>query len=428
MRFHNALTIHTQINFPFDWAATQNNLGTVYRKRIRGNRAENFEQAIQCYQNALTTRSTQDFPLEWASTQNNLGNAYSERIKGDRAENLEKAIASYENALIIYTQAKFPLDWAATQNNLATAYSNRIRGDRDENLERAIAYYQNALQEWRQDTYPYEWAMIQNVPSCQILKILKLGQKSPLKNTNINLGIVGNPTDNLFGSEIECDAIAKMYYVPNCNYLRNKQDATVNNFRELLKRVQIIHFSGHGISRLDNPLESQLFLGDGSITLGEILTCRLPNLRQVFLSSCESGFSNITITDDALNIGTSFLLAPASNVCSTLWAVDDLATAIFSIFYYQYLKDSFDCCTALQQAQQRLKHLSNEEFERNYCIDFHEYLTIQFEQARTNRKQVTAQLKQLPQSTPKFSRLELEAEKSYWNQAERKIYARGTEL
>ena len=51
-------------------------------------------------------------------THNNLGNAYSERIRGERAENLEQAIQHYEQALAVRTREAFPQDWAMTHNNL----------------------------------------------------------------------------------------------------------------------------------------------------------------------------------------------------------------------------------------------------------------------------------------------------------------------
>ena len=43
-------------------------------------------------------------------TQNNLGNAYCDRIRGERAENLEQAIAAYQQALEVYTRQAFPAD------------------------------------------------------------------------------------------------------------------------------------------------------------------------------------------------------------------------------------------------------------------------------------------------------------------------------
>ena len=89
-------------------------------------------------------------------TQNNLANAYIYRIRGERAENLEQAIFHYQQALEVYTRQAYPQQWAAAQNNLGNAYQNHIRGERAENLEQAIFHYQQALEVYTHQTYPVE--------------------------------------------------------------------------------------------------------------------------------------------------------------------------------------------------------------------------------------------------------------------------------
>ncbi|MFN7502909.1 MAG: CHAT domain-containing protein, partial [Dolichospermum sp.] len=152
----------TPTDFPVDWATTQNNLGTAYSDRIRGDKAENLENAIAAYNKALEVSTRTDFPVQWATTQNNLGTAYSDRIRGDKADNLENAIAAYEQALEVRTRTDFPVQWAMTQNNLGNAYSDRIRGDKADNLENAIAAYNNALKVRTRTDFPVEWAATQN--------------------------------------------------------------------------------------------------------------------------------------------------------------------------------------------------------------------------------------------------------------------------
>jgi tetratricopeptide (TPR) repeat protein len=157
-----ALQVRTREAFPQDWAGTQNNLANAYLYRIRGERAENLEQAIAAYELALQVYTREAFPEKWAGTQNNLGNAYRDRIRGERAENLEQAIAAYELALQVYTREAFPEKWAGTQNNLGNTYRDRIRGERAENLEQAIAAYELALQVYTRKAFPEKWAMTQS--------------------------------------------------------------------------------------------------------------------------------------------------------------------------------------------------------------------------------------------------------------------------
>ncbi|MBK4732539.1 CHAT domain-containing protein [Oxynema sp. CENA135] len=160
--YRAALHVYTRDAFPQQWATTQNNLGTAYSDRIRGERGENLEEAIACFRAALQVCTRDAFPQDWATTQYNLGNAYSDRIRGERGENLEEAIACYGGALHVYTRDAFPQEWAMTQNNLGNAYRNRIRGERGENLQEAIACYGEALQVRTRDAFPQDWAMTQN--------------------------------------------------------------------------------------------------------------------------------------------------------------------------------------------------------------------------------------------------------------------------
>ncbi|MCC5631930.1 tetratricopeptide repeat protein [Nostoc sphaeroides CHAB 2801] len=163
-----AMQVCSRDRFPEQWGKIQNNLGIVYRdacggqsQRILGDKAENLEKAIACYQNALSIRTREDFPELWAQTQFNIGSAYRQRLRGDAAENVEMAIAANQSALQVYTKAAFPTNWAEVHINLANAYLHRIHGDRSENLEKAIAAHQSALQVFTKDESPRQWAMTQ---------------------------------------------------------------------------------------------------------------------------------------------------------------------------------------------------------------------------------------------------------------------------
>ncbi len=70
----------------------------------------------------VTTREA--FPYDWALTQMNLGNAYRDRIKGDKADNIEQAINAYQQALEVRTREAFPYDYAITLKNLGIVYQN----------------------------------------------------------------------------------------------------------------------------------------------------------------------------------------------------------------------------------------------------------------------------------------------------------------
>jgi CHAT domain-containing protein len=94
------------------------NLANAYANRIRGERAENIEQAIAAYQEALQVRTRVAMPVDWATTMMNLAAAYSDRIRGERAENIEQAIAAYQQAIAVQTIELLPADHQRTQRNL----------------------------------------------------------------------------------------------------------------------------------------------------------------------------------------------------------------------------------------------------------------------------------------------------------------------
>ncbi|MDY7007733.1 MAG: tetratricopeptide repeat protein, partial [Cyanobacteriota bacterium] len=144
------------------WAGTQNNLGGTYCQRIKGNKADNIESAITCFQAALRVRTESAYPQDWAMTQNNLAGAYCQRIKGNKADNIESAITCFQAALRVFTFSAYPQDWAMTQYNLAAAYKNRIKGNTADNIESAISCYQAALKVYTESTYPQNWAKAQN--------------------------------------------------------------------------------------------------------------------------------------------------------------------------------------------------------------------------------------------------------------------------
>ncbi|QJB47111.1 CHAT domain-containing protein [Dolichospermum flos-aquae CCAP 1403/13F] len=160
--YHLSLEVYTREAFPEDWARSQNNLGNAYGDRILGERADNLELAIAAYKLSLEVTTREAFPVDWAMTQNNLGNAYSYRILGERADNLELAIAALNLSLEVYTREAFPERWAGIQNNLGNAYGNRILGERADNTELAIAAYNQSLEVLTCEAFPEQWARSQN--------------------------------------------------------------------------------------------------------------------------------------------------------------------------------------------------------------------------------------------------------------------------
>ncbi|MEH2378226.1 MAG: CHAT domain-containing tetratricopeptide repeat protein [Nostoc sp.] len=215
---------------------------------------------------------------------------------------------------------------------------------------------------------------IRYVPSCQILEFC---HNRPSLSSLMNYGIVEDATEDLPYASWEGEQLANLYDIPDNQRLKGSQQASVSKYRQLIQKVQVIHSSHHARSRLDNPLESALILADGHITLSQLLTpsWRTPQLEDVFLSCCETGLGKAEITDDILTLSTGFLCAGARSVISTLWTVDDLATALFSLFYYQYRHQGNKRLESIKKAQFELRTLTGETLTNIYKPKLSSFLT-----------------------------------------------------
>jgi CHAT domain-containing protein len=169
--------VYTKEAYPEGWAMAQHLLAKNYYSRIKGEREGNLEQAIRCYMAALEVYTQEVYPEEWAATQNNLGVAYRERLRGEKAENVERAIQCYIAVLEVRTREAFPFDWAATQINLGSAYYSRLKGKKAENIEQTIRCCMAALEIYTQEALPWNWAMAQHNLGSAYLNRLK-GEKA----------------------------------------------------------------------------------------------------------------------------------------------------------------------------------------------------------------------------------------------------------
>ena len=133
----------------------------------------------------------------------------------------------------------------------------------------------------------------------------------------------------------------------------------------------------------------------------------------MFLSCCETNLGMTTITDDILTLGTGFLCAGARSAVSTLWAVDDLATSLFSIFYYQF-RQQVGCSRpdALWRAQVRLRTISGAELEVMYKSQIDaiipliiENLKLKLVEVQAEKEKLTAQEKKYKRGTAEYKEL-----------------------
>ncbi len=233
---------------------------------------------------------------------------------------------------------------------------------------------------------------IRYAPSCQILKYCI--DRPPSEYTD-QYGTVENADGTLPGAGHETEQFAKMFAI-HLNYRLQGKAATIDNFVALLQHptqpVTHFHLASHAQSRLDRPLESALKLADGDLKLAKLMISRYPHLQEIFLSCCETHLGTTKITDDILTLGTGFLCAGARTVIGTLWSVNDIATALFSIFYYSNRRADYGRSESLKMAQFSLRELSGKDFELNHSADLNASLDTYARKIKAERKALDRQL------------------------------------
>ncbi|MGV2830714.1 CHAT domain-containing protein [Myxosarcina sp. GI1(2024)] len=197
------------------------------------------------------------------------------------------------------------------------------------------------------------------VSSCQILAFCREREQNlpPFAYGTVVYSQLGLPF-----SQMEEKLIAQMYGISVPRRLKEAL-ATKDNYYRLLhhEKVQAVLSSHHARFYPVNPLESELILADSKLQLLELLTLkwRMKELNEVFLSCCETGLGIPEATDNLLTLAAGFLCSGARSVISSLWVVPDASTALLSFYYHQGRKQSLSRPRALQQAQYRLRNLSD---------------------------------------------------------------------
>jgi len=133
--------------------------------------------------------------------------------------------------------------------------------------------------------------------------------------------------------------------------------ATESALHHLDGEVGVIHIAAHGRYDRRNPLFSHLALApdaenDGRLEVHEILgDLDLTGVNLVVLSACESGLGKGSRGDDVVGLTRAFLYAGAPGVMSTLWDIDDAATAELMESFYARFRAGDSAADSLRNAQ-----------------------------------------------------------------------------
>lgn len=194
-----------------------------------------------------------------------------------------------------------------------------------------------------------------------------IAHKNLAKKKNDHLLAIIDPDGNLRGARRE-NKLINRYFESKKELFQG--DATLANYNQEMRKFSpaYIHFASHGNYDWRNPLESGLKLSDQILTINDLIkkpTSYLDGNRLVVLSACETSLVDISMPSESVGIPLAFLQAGAPGVISTLWPVNDTATATLMAKFYQFhINDSLEPAKALRKAQLWLRSASYKEINK----------------------------------------------------------------
>ncbi len=180
-------------------------------------------------------------------------------------------------------------------------------------------------------------------------------------------------------TNLEAREISK--FVPQKTILALGANASRRNFLNGdYNAYKILHFATHGFLNQRNPDLSGLVLSlydenrqpqNGFLRVIDLYSLHL-NADLVVLSACQTGLGKDVDGEGIVGLTRGFMFAGASSVVSSLWKVEDAATAeLMKRFYRAMLKENQTPSAALRTAQNELKAIprfSNPRFWAGFTL------------------------------------------------------------
>lgn len=167
-------------------------------------------------------------------------------------------------------------------------------------------------------------------------------------------------------SENEVKAIVALFreHGTQPGILALREQADENSLKENLSQpYQFIHIAGHSFANVEHPKfsgiacfeEAEKDSEDGVLYTGEIYNIST-QADLVTLSSCESGYGKLALTEGMLGLNRAFIYAGTPNVVFSLWKVYDKVSAQLMVDFYEQVLAGKSYAASLRDAKLKLLH------------------------------------------------------------------------
>ncbi len=124
--------------------------------------------------------------------------------------------------------------------------------------------------------------------------------------------------------------------------------------------TRVLHIATHIVPDSVHPYSSTIYLNDDSLTVSEI-----PNLKikadLVILNGCQTGKGKYIQSEGAMSVARAFCLLGAKSLVTTLWSVDDKASADLLKNFYDDMENGKELDMALRDAKLTFIEQSNSD-------------------------------------------------------------------
>ena len=185
--------------------------------------------------------------------------------------------------------------------------------------------------------------------------VLENTSQTPAKIESALLVGVEHFDDGLTHLPCALEEVNVVSRVVNRPHILTNESATPETVSALLasQHYDTIHFATHAIYEAYYGELSRLVLYNGELQVDEIARMRC-SARLITLSACHSAMGRTYRGDETVSLRQAFLLAGASSVLSTLWAVEDETTPRFIQDVYEgMVRKRLSPAHALSQAQRK---------------------------------------------------------------------------
>jgi CHAT domain-containing protein len=147
----------------------------------------------------------------------------------------------------------------------------------------------------------------------------------PLPRANLALLLLAEKQGNeslalIRGVDAEIQHVAAIATAQNVEIIGQlTESTTVARATETMNAANMIHLACHGVQDHKDATRSGFCLGDGRLTISELMRLDIKHGFLAFLSACETAMGSADQPDQAMHLAAAMLFAGFKSVVATMW-------------------------------------------------------------------------------------------------------------